>query len=109
VYLPAFNVNVRVDLVYFTGTGIIRMQCKTARRLRGDVLYFPTCSNTANLPREYVGEVDEFGVYSPDTGLVYIVPATGLPTRDCSIRLAPARNGQAARIRWARDYELGPP
>jgi hypothetical protein len=108
VYLPVFNVNDRVDLVYFTENQAVRVQCKTARRV-GDVIYFKTCSNTANRPRCYDGEVDEFGVYSPDTGLTYLVPFADVPTRACSLRLAPTRNGQAIGIRWAGDYELGPP
>jgi len=108
VYLPAFTVNGRVDLIYFDAGRVVRMQCKNARRVR-DVLYFKTCSNTANVPRDYIGEIDEFGVYSPDTGLVYVVPAAGMPGRACSLRLSATLNGQAAGVRWARDYELGPP
>ena len=108
VYLPAFGADGRVDLVYIDGLRTVRVQCKTARRIR-DVLYFRTCSNTANVPLGYDGEVDEFGVYSADTGLTYLVPVGGLPTRLCSLRLSETRNGQSAGIRWARDYELGPP
>jgi len=84
------------------------VQCKTARLVR-NVINFATCSNTANRPRCYDGEIDEFGVYSPDTGLTYLVPFGDVPTRACSLRLTATRNGQAAGIRWARDYELGPP
>ena len=108
VYLPAFGADGRVDLVYLDGLRTLRVQCKTARRV-GDVIFFKTCSNTANRPRSYDGEVDQFGVYSPDTGLTYLVPFEDVPTRGCTLRLLPARNGQAAGIRWARDYELGPP
>jgi hypothetical protein len=108
VYRPAFGADGRVDLVYLDGLRTVRVQCKTARRA-GSVIAFATCSNTANRPRCYDGEVDEFGVYSPDTGLTYLVPFEAVPTRLCSLRLSPTRNGQAAGIRWARDYELGPP
>lgn len=110
VFLPVFSAHDRVDLVYMDvdTERMTRVQCKTARRIR-DVLYFRTCSNTANLPRDYVGHVDEFGVFAPDTDLVYLVPAAGLPSRACSLRLSATRNGQATGVRWARDYELGPP
>ncbi len=110
VFLPVFSNHDRVDLIYVDANAdrMIRLQCKTARRIR-DVLYFRTCSNTANAPRDYAGQIDEFGVYSPDTGLVYLVPAVDLPTRACSLRLSATRNGQAAGVRWANHYELGPP
>ena len=108
VYLPAFGADGRVDLVYLDGLRTIRVQCKTARRAES-VITFATCSNTAHHRRCYDSEIDEFGVYSPDTGLAYLVPFEDVPTRDCTLRLSPTRNGQAAGIRWARDYELGPP
>jgi hypothetical protein len=73
------------------------------------VLIFRTCSNTNNQPRSYDDEVDEFGVYSPDLNLVYLVPAVGLPSRLCSLRLSPTRNGQARGVWWADDFVLGPP
>ncbi len=108
VYLPAFGGHGRVDLVYLRPEQCVRVQCKTARFINGTI-YFRTCSNTANQPRGYDGEVDQFGVFSPDIGLVYLVPAVALPTRACTLRLAPTTNGQSAGVRWARDFELGPP
>jgi PD-(D/E)XK endonuclease len=108
VFLPAFGVNSRVDLVYEEDGALVRVQCKTSRVV-GDVLVFRTCSNTKNLPRDYLGEIDVFGVYSPARNLVYLVPAAGVPTRYCGLRVAPARNGQLKRVWWADDYLLGPP
>jgi hypothetical protein len=57
----------------------------------------------------YGEQIDEFGVFSSDTGLVYILPAEGLPTRACFLRLEPTLNGQRSGVRWARSFELGPP
>src|SRR5262249_20353868 len=108
VFLPAFGVNSRVDLIYADDGTLVRVQCKTSR-LVGDVVIFRTCSNTRNLPREYVGEIDVFGVYSPSENLGYLVPAAGLPTRYCALRLAPTRNGQRKRVWWAGACVLGPP
>lgn len=108
VFLPAFGMNSRVDLVYLDDRAAVRVQCKSARVL-GEVLYFRTCSNTKNTPRGYLGEIDVFGVFSPAQNLVYLVPASGLPSRCCSLRLAPTRNGQRKRLWWAHDYVLGPP
>jgi hypothetical protein len=110
VFMPVFSTHSRVDLIYIDSEAerVARLQCKSARRIR-DVLFFRTCSNTANSPREYVGQIDEFGVFSPNTGLVYLVPNDGLPYRGCSLRLSETRNGQTTGIRWASAYELGPP
>ena len=60
-------------------------------------------------PATTSGKVDVFGVYSPDTDRVYLVPANGLPRRSCYLRLTPTRNGQTAGVRWADDFELGRP
>jgi hypothetical protein len=108
VFLPVFGLNTRTDLIYEAQDKLLKVQCKTARLL-GQVLGFRTCSNTKNVPRSYDGEIDEFGVYSPDLNLVYLVPARGLPTRFCSLRLAPTRNGQSKGVWWADHFVLGPP
>lgn len=109
VYLPVFSAHGRVDLVYETPDGrMVRAQCKTSRRI-GEVLRFLACSNTANRPRAYSGEVDVFCVYSPDLDLVYVVPVDEAPNRLGSLRLGPTRNGQSKGVRWADDYVLGPP
>jgi PD-(D/E)XK endonuclease len=108
VFLPGFSTGGRVDLIYLSSGNAVRVQCKTARLISG-ALMFRTCSNTANMPRTYDGEVDQFGVYSDHTGLVYLVPAVALPSRMCSLRLDLPHNGQSAGVRWAGDYRLGPP
>src|SRR5439155_26640702 len=105
VYLRFFSAHGRVDLVFLDATGLYRVQCKTSRVI-GDVLHFRTCSNTNNLPRDYRGEIDLFGVYSPELDQVYLVPVADAPSRGCYLRLSPARNGQAKGIRWAEDYLL---
>ena len=108
VFLPAFAAHDRVDLVYLGADRPTRVQCKTARVSAG-ALVFKTCSYTANLPRPYTDQVDEFGVFAPETGMVYLVPASGLPIRSCSLRLDPPQNNQLGGVRWAADYLLGPP
>jgi len=84
VYAPIFSINGRVDLVYDRAGQLVRVQCKTARVAR-TALYFPTTSNTGN------------------------VPIADAPARGCNLRIVPTRNNQAAGVRWAMDYELGPP
>ncbi|MBV8957740.1 MAG: hypothetical protein JO054_03415 [Actinobacteria bacterium] len=105
VYTPLFEPHGRVDLLCEDATGYQRVQCKTAR-LVGDALFFHTCSNTGKQPRDYRGEVDVFGVYSPELDQVFIVPVDVAPVRGCTLRLGPARNGQAKGVHWAKDYLL---
>ena len=108
VYLPVFAADSRVDLIYLDDDGVCRVQCKTSR-LCGDVLIFRTCSNTKNVPKDYRGEIDVFGVYSPHLSQVFIVPVGDVPSRFAYLRLRPARNGQEKGVHWARDYVLTPP
>ena len=107
VYLPAFAGHGRVDLVFADAEGLHGVQCRAARRV-GDVVRFRTCSNTNNAPRAYGAEVELFGVYFRERSQVFLVPVSGTPARECSLRLAGTRNGQAARVRWADDYRIGP-
>jgi hypothetical protein len=106
VFLPAFAAHSRIDLVYEDDGALVRVHCKAAR-VKGDVLGFRTCSNTANQERDYRGEIDVFGVYSAELEKVYVVPVADVPVRRCFLRLGPTRNGQHQGVRWAKDYELG--
>lgn len=108
VFLPTFGAHSRIDLVYENGNGLVRVQCKTSK-LGDGVLIFRTCSNTANRPVEYRGEIDAFGVYSPELDDVCLVPVDVAPIRRCYLRLQPVRNGQQKGVLWAADYHLGPP
>jgi hypothetical protein len=107
-HLPIYSVNGRGDLVYDRAGKLVRVQCKTAR-LIGTALRFATVSNTNNIPISYDGEIDEFGIYAPATNMVYLVPIAATPSPAGTLRIGPPLNGQAAKIRWAKDYELGPP
>lgn len=48
-----------------------------------------------------------FGVYSPDTGKVYLIPVSEVPSGgDVILCLLKARNNQEKGVHWAKDYEL---
>jgi hypothetical protein len=109
VYLPMFASHARVDLVALRGADCLRIQVKTSLLKKGVVVFRPY-SNTGNVPRNYhQGEVDVFGVYSPELDRVFVVPIEDTSTRWCSLRLGPTANNQAAGVRFAKDYELTPP
>jgi hypothetical protein len=111
VLLP-FGENTRYDLVIDDGMTLRRVQCKTGR-LRQGAIRFAARSSYAHHPnprmvvRDYLGQIDYFGIYCPETGGVYLVPIEDAQVRATgSLRLAPARNGQRRRIRYASDYEI---
>ncbi len=106
VYIPLFSAHARADLVFEDVSGLHRVQCKTSRVI-GDVVWFRVCSNTNNEPKDYRGQIDFFGVFSPELDEVYLVPVADVPLRAAHLRVAPPRNGQRKGIRWAADYRIG--
>ena len=111
IFVP-FGENTRYDLVIDNGSRLRRVQCKTGRLKDGGV-YFPTCStyghhtNPKIIRRDYLGEIDDFAVYCPELGSVYLIPIEDVPTRSAAmLRVSPPRNGQFKRIRLAAAYEI---
>jgi hypothetical protein len=108
VFLPICGAHSRTDLVVERDAALLRVQVKTCRLGEG-CLVFAACSHTGRVNESYHGQVDAFAVYSPDLDLVYLVPIVDVPLRLCTLRLEPAKNNQASKIRWAADYVIGPP
>ena len=112
VALP-FGENTRYDLVIDDGRSLARVQCKTGR-LREGAVRWNACSNYAHhanprmAQRDYIGEIDYFAVYCPETSGVYLVPIQHAQVRTKgSLRVRPPRNNQRRLIRLAREYEIG--
>jgi hypothetical protein len=112
VVLLPFGENTRYDLVINDGVHFERVQCKTGR-LRNGTVRFRASSSYAHHPnpkitsRDYLGEIDYFAVYCPETGGVYLIPVADAQLRHKgSLRISPTRNGQKRRIRMAADYEV---
>jgi hypothetical protein len=108
--LVPYGTNHRYDLVIDTGDRFLRVQCKTGRLRRG-VVTFNTASTRANTLRAYTApydadQIDLFLIYCPDTGQVYALDVDEAASSHGALRVDPAANGQAKRIRWAADHEL---
>jgi len=57
--------------------------------------------------RSYVGEIDEFAVFCPELGSVYLISIEDLNvTRQAMLRVEPTKNAQSRRVRWASRYEI---
>ncbi len=111
IFVP-FGENTRYDLVIENDAGLFRVQCKTGRLQEG-AIRFPACSSYAHHPnpkllrRDYLGEIDFFGIYCPETRGVYLVPIEDAQIRrQGALRVSPARNNQSRRIRLAATYEI---
>lgn len=108
--LIPYGTNHRYDLVIHFGDRFLRAQCKTGRLRRG-VITFSTASTRVNTLRAYTtpydaDQIDLFLVYCPDTERVYALDVGEAASSHGVLRVDPAANGQAKRIRWAADHEL---
>jgi len=60
-----------------------------------------------HIRKGYKGEADYFGVYSPETGKVYLVPVDEVPIGSkAKLRLEATKNNQQKGVKWAKDYEI---
>ena len=110
--LVPFGENTRYDLVVDRAGQLTRVQCKTGR-LRAGAVIFNVCSTYGHHPnpkvvrRNYVGQVDEFAVFCPETQAVYSIPVEDLPTGNRgSLRVDFPRNNQLKGVRFACAYEI---
>lgn len=110
VILKPWGDNRRYDLVIDMGNGVFwRVQCKTAKLdPTGQVLKFkPYTSKYSGELRDYVGDIEAFGVYSPELDRVYFVPIADTSRTACYLRLnKPASRSNHANVRYAADYEI---
>jgi len=66
-----------------------------------------TPPNPEVLRRDYLGQIDYFGVHCAETAGVYLVPiADAEARREVALRVDPRRNGQTRRIRFAAAHEI---
>lgn len=101
----------RYDLVIDLEPELMRVQRKLAQCLDG-VLAVRLQTNRCT-PGGYVSttysaiEIDAIGAYSPELRSSFLIPMAEISSHSAThLRVDPARNNQAQRIRWARDYAL---
>ena len=104
----------RYDIAIDSDGKLICVQCKTARYIEewkciefNTAITYAKVGGKPHIRKGYKDEADYFGVYSPDTGKVYLISVDDLPM--CSkgrLRLEATKNNQAKGVRWAKDYEI---
>lgn len=85
-----------------------KIQCKTSR-LRNGVLVFQTSGLTIIKGKEkghYRGEIDYFGVYSPDLNKCYLIPVDQVGISCCSLILDETKNYGKRKVNYAKSYEI---
>lgn len=105
--LVPFGEGLPYDLVVDLGERqFLRVQCKTAWRRKGCVIFNSRSTDHGQGPRSYVGLADIFGVYFPPDKAVYLVPIDAVAQFEGRLRLEPTLNNQQRRIRRAADFEI---
>lgn len=99
------------DIVIDLEPQLLRVQCKLARREGGALsiaLKTNRCTPAGYVSTSYTAaEIDAVGAYSPELRKCFLIPVEQVSERRAlHLRLSPAKNHQARRIRWAQDYEL---
>jgi hypothetical protein len=103
----------RYDIAIDLDGKLVRVQCKTARYAdeSGSLLFntaitYARVGGKPHIVKGYKGEADYFGVYSPETGKIYLVPVEDAPNCKAMLRLYTTKNNQEKGVRWAKDYEI---
>ena len=84
----------------------LRVQCKTARRRKGCLMFNSRTTDHGKGRLRYDGLADVFGVFAPETDRVYLVPVSEATTFVFSMRIEATQNNQRLRVRWADNYEI---
>lgn len=112
VVLQPFGDNQRYDLVIDENGVFVRIQCKTGKLSSdGSFLIFSTCSSQNHREmgkQDYRGQIELFGVYSPELDKVYFVPVDQVGLRSACLRIKPTANKQNKGVRLASDFSSFP-
>jgi hypothetical protein len=85
---------------------LLRVQCKTAWRAGGCMIFNTLATDHGSGPKSYLGHADIFGVYFPPTSTVYLIQIDAVAATEGRLRLEPTKNNQRLGIRFAADYEI---
>jgi hypothetical protein len=101
----------RYDLVIDLKPELLRVQCKLARLIDGILLVnlkTNRCTPAGYVSASYtVDEIDAVAAFTPVLKRCFLLPISEVAGRSAlHLRVAPTKNNQADRIRWAQEYEL---
>jgi hypothetical protein len=100
-----FGNNQRYDMIVDDGVTLSKVQCKTAHTNNGCAVFNTSSVNGFTSKKtHYVGQIDYFLVYHPETGSIFKVPVNDVGRSSVLIRFVPARGGGKTVVRHAKDY-----
>jgi hypothetical protein len=88
------------------GFDLLKVQCKTGWWDKNCISFNTRSTDHGQGRRSYVGLAHIFAVYFPPKKSVYLVPLDAVGGFRGYLRLAPARNNQQRRVRFALDFEI---
>ena len=111
VLLP-YGENTRYDLVAERDGRFLRVQVKYVTPKEGKLTVNCRSSNNWSVLPYTAAEIDVIAVYEAAGGAVYYVPVSRIRKNEMILRLAPTKNRQRSRVRFAADFstlrERGP-
>lgn len=100
-----FGNNQRYDLVIDVNNNLLKVQCKTARKVGNGTISFHTCSRNGSYRKgkTYHGQIDIFLIYDYETDEVYCVPVELSGTSHFYLRIENSKIFNP-NINWAKDF-----
>jgi PD-(D/E)XK endonuclease len=105
IVLTPFGEGGRYDLLIDEDGKFTRTQCKTGK-LKSGAIVFRNYSQTGAGTKAYGKSVDAYGVYCPQNGKCYLVPAKVCAGFITTLRVEEAKNNRRKKIRLAAKYEI---
>ena len=105
--LMPYGENTRYDLVAERAGRFVKIQVKYCTPKDGTLRVNCQSSNNWSVLPYTAKEIDAIAVYDPIGGSAYFVPVTDMRKGAMKLRIDPTKNGQRAKVRFAKDfYEL---
>ena len=106
--LQPFGDNLRYDMAIDEDNGkISRIQCKMGN-LKNGAVYFQTSSSYSHrgyTKKNYIGEIEYFGVYCPQTNECYLIPIEVIGEKNSiALRYMPPKNGN--KLNYIKEYKI---
>jgi hypothetical protein len=107
IVLTPFGEGGRYDLMIDEGEKVLRVQCKTGKLMK-DCIVFNNYSQSAAGTKKYGTSIDAYGVYCPQNGKIYLVPASECLGYKTRLLIEPTEDARKKRknIRLAIQYEI---
>ena len=102
--LIPYGENQRYDLVAEKEGKFVRIQVKYVTPRNGVLIVNCRSSNNWSTQSYSADQIDFIATYNPENGGVYYVPVSEIRRQTMILRVAPSKNNQKAKVRYAKAY-----